>query len=43
MVLDDQLTSVRYRNFMSFADEAVELGDLVCTGGRKRFGQEQFH
>ena len=37
-MLDDRLTSVRYRNFMSFADEEVELGNLVVLGGPERSG-----
>ena len=41
-MLDDQLTSVRYRNFMSFADEEVELGDLVVLVGPNGSGKSNF-
>ena len=42
MVLDDRLTSVRYRNFMSFADEAVELDDLIVLVGPNGSGKSNF-
>ena len=41
-MLDDRLTSVRYRNFMSFADEEVELGDLVVLVGPNGAGKSNF-
>ena len=41
-MLADRLTSVRYRNFMSFADEEVELGDLVVLVGLNGSGKSNF-
>ena len=41
-MLDDRLTSVRYRNFLSFADEEVELGDLVVLVGPNGSGKSNF-
>ena len=41
-MLDDRLTSVRYRNFMSFADEEVELGDLAVLVGANGSGKSNF-
>ena len=41
-MLDDRLTSVRYRNFMSFADEEVELSDLAVLVGPNGSGKSKF-
>ncbi len=41
-MLDHRLTSVRYRNFMSFADEEVALGDLVVLVGPNGSGKSNF-
>ena len=39
MALDDRLTRLRFRNFLSFADTDVELDDLVVLVGPNSAGK----
>lgn len=41
-MLDERLTSVRYRNFRSFLDERVQLGDLTVLVGPNGAGKSNF-
>ncbi len=41
-MLDDRLTSARYRNFMSFSDEEVKLDDLTVLVGQNGAGKSNF-
>ena len=41
-MLENRITKVRYRNFMSFADEEVELGDLTVLVGPNGAGKSNF-
>ena len=41
-MLDNRLTRVQYRNFMSFADEEVDLGDLIVLVGPNGSGKSNF-